>query len=83
MTQSYDKNHYTNRKWKNPIDNTKTAPKDFDYTAIADRLRTLSWRYNMHPTTIAHRLWTLSWSSNKHPTGVVKRINVTGTQPSN
>ena len=47
MTQSYDKSPYTNRKLKNQRDNEKTA-KMFDYTAIADKLKTVSWSIYFH-----------------------------------
>ena len=40
-------------------DNTNNATKKFDYTAVADQLRT------------ADRLRTVSWSNYGHPTGVV------------
>ena len=34
-------------------DNTKkTATKNFDYTTIADRLRTVSWSNSSHPTGV-------------------------------
>ena len=33
-------------------DNTKTPPKKFDYTTIADRLRTVSWGNDSHPTGV-------------------------------
>ena len=51
LTQSYDEspipteNSTTNWKHKN-------ATKIFDYTTIADRLRTVSWSYNSHPTVV-------------------------------
>ena len=37
-------------KSKKQRDNTKNATKKIDYTTIADRLRTVSWRYNSHQT---------------------------------
>ena len=33
-------------------DNTKHATKNFDYTPIVDRLRTVSWSKNRHPTGV-------------------------------
>ena len=42
LTQSYDKTPYTNRKLENQR-TTHNATKNFDYTTIADRLRTVSW----------------------------------------
>ena len=41
MTQSYDKNPYTNRKFENQW-TTQNAIKNFDYITIADQLRTVS-----------------------------------------
>ena len=41
-----------------PTENSKTkgqltnATKNFDYTTIADRLRTVSWSNNSHPTGV-------------------------------
>ena len=32
--------------------NIKNATKIFDYTTIADRLRTVSWRNNSYPTGV-------------------------------
>ena len=37
-------------------DNTKT-PKKFDYTAIADRLRTVIWSNYSHPTGVVNRFY--------------------------
>ena len=42
LTQSYDKTPYTNKKFENQRI-TQKATKNFDYTTIADRLRTVSW----------------------------------------
>ena len=39
---SYDKTPFTNRKFENQR-TTLNATKNFDYTTIADRLRTVSW----------------------------------------
>ena len=41
LTQSYDKNPYTNRKFENQWTAQKRR-QNFDYTTIADRLRTVS-----------------------------------------
>ena len=43
LTQSYDKTPYTNRKFENQRTTHINATKNFDYTTIADRLRTVSW----------------------------------------
>ena len=32
-------------------------PKTFDYTAIADRLRTVSWSNNSHSTSVVNRVY--------------------------
>ena len=42
LTQSYDKTPYTNRKFENQR-TTHKRHQNFDYTTIADRLRTVSW----------------------------------------
>ena len=39
-------------KSKEQRDNTKNATKNFDYTTIADRLRTVSWGNDSHPTGV-------------------------------
>ena len=44
-TQSYDKSPYTDRQHKN-------ATKNFGYTTIADRLRTVSWGNDSYPTGV-------------------------------
>ena len=50
LTQSYDKSPYTHRKIKKNIVKTfKNATKTFDYTTIADRLRTVSWSNSSQP----------------------------------
>ena len=50
--------------WQKPIheqkcqkgqsDNTNNATKKFDYTAVADRLRTVSWSNYGHPTGVGN-----------------------------
>ena len=35
---------------KKESDKHKNATKNFDYTTIADRLRTVSWSNDIHPT---------------------------------
>ena len=52
LTQSYDKSPYTNRKIQKATWQHKNATKNFDYTKIADRLRTVSWSNNSHPTGV-------------------------------
>ena len=36
--------------FKQQRDNTKNPIKSLDYTTIADRLRTVSWSIDSHPT---------------------------------
>ena len=43
LTQSYDKGPYTEKKIQKATWQHKNATKNFDYTSIADRLRTVSW----------------------------------------
>ena len=52
LTQSYDKNPYTDRKIHKATWQHKYATKKFDYTTISDRLRTVSWGYDSHPTGV-------------------------------
>ena len=52
MTQSYDKSPYTHRKIQKATWQLKNATKNFDYTKIADRLRTVSWGNDSHPTDV-------------------------------
>ena len=40
---------------KGQSDNTNTATKMFDYTAITDRIRTVSWSNFSHPTGAVNR----------------------------
>ena len=43
LTHSYDKSPYTHRKTQKATWQHTNATKNFDYTTIADRLRTVSW----------------------------------------
>ena len=43
-------------KSKKELDNTKTPPKNFDYTTIADPLRTVSWGNDSHPTGVVKQM---------------------------
>ena len=52
LTPSYDKNPFTVRKSKEQRDNTKNAAKNIVYSTIADRLRTVSWGNDSHPTGV-------------------------------
>ena len=49
LTQSYDKHPYTKKKSQKHRDN---ATKHFDFTTIADRLRTVSRSNSSHPTGV-------------------------------
>ena len=39
---------------KGQSDNTNNATQKFDYTAVADRLRTVSWSNYSHPTCVVN-----------------------------
>ena len=49
LFQSYDKIPYSLRK---KMQRDKNATKNFDYTTIADRLRSVSWINEIHPTCV-------------------------------
>ena len=55
LTQSYGKSPYTNRKVKLAKWQHKNATKKFDYTAIADGLRMVSWSNYNQPTVVVNR----------------------------
>ena len=40
---------------KGQSNNTNNATKKFDYTAVADRLRTVSWSNYGHPTGVVNQ----------------------------
>ena len=44
-------------KSKTQCDNTKTRAKNFYYTTIADRLRTVSWGNDSHPTGVVQPVY--------------------------
>ena len=50
LTQSCEKNPTSTEQFKKQHDNIKNTTKNFDYTTIADRLRTVSWSNSSHPT---------------------------------
>ena len=53
LTQSYDKSPHTDRKIQKASERDhKNATKNFDYTTIADRLRTVSWGNDSHSTGV-------------------------------
>ena len=47
LTKSYDKSPYTDSNVT-----TQKRHQNFDYTTIADRLRTVSWGNDSHPTGV-------------------------------
>ena len=60
---------------KGQSDNTKNATKKFDLTAVADRLRTVSWSNYSHPTGVVN----LVYGPNLHTprnSRVIKRAHV-------
>ena len=51
---------YTEKSKKQRDDKKKTATKNFDYTTITDRLRTVSWSNNSHPTGVVKPVYDRS-----------------------
>ena len=47
-------------KSKKQHDNIKNTTKNFDYITIADRLRTVSWSNNSHPTGVVKPVYERS-----------------------
>ena len=60
VTQSYDKSPYTHRTIQKATWQHKNATKNFDYTTIADRLRTVSWSNSSHPTGVVKPVYERS-----------------------
>ena len=52
MTQFYDKSPYLHREIQKATWQHKNATKNFGYTTLADRLRTVSWSNISHPTGV-------------------------------
>ena len=52
LTQSYDESPYNDRKIQKATWQHKNATKNFDYTTIPDRLRTVSWGNDSHLTGV-------------------------------
>ena len=50
--QSYGKSPYTDRKIQKVMRQHKSATKNFDHKTIAERLRTVSWGNDSHPTGV-------------------------------
>ena len=57
LTQSYDKSPYTNINVKKAKWQHKQRHKKFDYTAVADRLRTVSWSNYGHATGVVFQFY--------------------------
>ena len=51
------KARYTHRKIQKAKWQHKNATKNFDYTTIADRLRTVSWGNDSQPTSVVKTLY--------------------------
>ena len=47
-------------KSKKQRDNIKNATKNFDFTTIADRLRTVSWSNSSYPTDVVKPVYERS-----------------------
>ena len=60
LTQSCDKNHYTHRTIQKATWQHKNVTKNFDYTTIADRLRTVSWSNSSHTTGVVKPVYERS-----------------------
>ena len=60
LTQSCDKNPFTHRTIKKATWQHKNATKNFDYTTIEDRLRTVSWSNGSHPTGVVKPVYERS-----------------------
>ena len=49
LTQTYDNSPYTHRKIPKATSQQKNITNNFDYTMIANQLRTVSWSNDSHP----------------------------------
>ena len=56
LTQSYDKNPFTDRNTNKAKWQHKNATKILDHIAIAKRLKTVSWSNYSLPTGVVYRL---------------------------
>ena len=66
------KAHTPTEMSKGQSDNTHNATKKFDHTAVADRLRTVSWSNYGHPTGVVN----LVYGPTPHNSRVIKRTHV-------
>ena len=62
LTKSYGKSPYTNRNVKKATWQHKNVTKKVDYTAIADRLRTVKWSNYGYPTGVVNRIWKSNYN---------------------
>ena len=60
MTQSDDKSPYTHRKIQKATWQHNKRHQNFDYTTIADRLRTVSWGKSSHSTGVVKPIYERS-----------------------
>ena len=59
LTRSYDKSPYANRKVQKAKLQPKYVNKNFDYTKIANRLRTVSRSNDSHPTGVVKPVYEI------------------------
>ena len=60
---------------KGQIDDTKNATKKFDYIAVADRLRTVSWSNYSHPTGVVNLVYGPNLPTHRN-SRVIKRTHI-------
>ena len=77
LTQSYDKSPYTctNRNVKREPWQHKQRHKKFDYTAVADRLKTASWSNYGHPTGVINLVYGPNFPNSRN-SRIIKRTQV-------
>ena len=75
LTQSYDKSPYTNRNVKRAKWQHKQRHKKSDYTAVADRFRTVSWSNFGHPTGVVKLVYGPNFPISRN-SRVIKRTHV-------
>ena len=51
---------------KGQSDNTNNATKKFDYKAVADRLRTVSWSNYGHPICVVNLVYGPNFPTNRN-----------------
>ena len=76
LTQSYDKRPYTHKKSIKHRDNIKNATKNFDYTTIEDRLKTVSWSNSSYPTGVVKPVYERSTLPLTITARVIKRTHI-------